>query len=176
MPLIIQSNPCCNMPAGQADVGGWRWRRCSWLLLLLDVPLTFPSDTGRRFIPSWKSSRPVCDSHQSKFTSFISPTNLFLFKHHFCSGMQLCLEPNAAALIPCYPKTFYFFIFLFFSCKWISGELSLFCVCFFPDAHDHRGFGPIFVYNTDPADFLLSSNFSIMRPLAKSNYNSLDRI
>lgn len=56
------------------------------------------------------------------------------------------------------------------------------CVCvFFPAlvmsaAHDRRGFGPIFVYNADSADFLLCSNFSIMCPLADSNYNSLDGI
>lgn len=43
-------------------------------------------------------------------------------------------------------------------------------------AHDRRGFGPIFVYNADAADFLLSSNFSIMCPLVNSNYNSLDGI
>lgn len=43
-------------------------------------------------------------------------------------------------------------------------------------AHDRGGFGPIFVYNADMADFLLCSNFSIMRPLADSNYNSLDGI
>lgn len=43
-------------------------------------------------------------------------------------------------------------------------------------AHDRGGFGPIFVYNADTADFLLSSNFSIMCPLVDSNYNSLDGI
>lgn len=43
-------------------------------------------------------------------------------------------------------------------------------------AHDRGGFGPIFVYNADTADFLHCSNFSIMCPLADSNYNSLDGI
>ena len=78
---------------------------------------------------------------------------------------------------------------MWYSCFLVGGGGQHFSLCFFffffffffpvlvmSAAHDRGGFGPIFVYNADTADFLLCSNFSIMCPLADSNYNSLDGI
>jgi len=190
MALIIRSNPCWNMPAGQAGVGGRRRRRC-WLrrggcccwMLLSHIPLTQVGDSYPAERAPGQSGEG--DSHQSKFTFFISPHKPFSFQapllllwnaallgtEHgasLCESVCFCVR----GLIPCYPKTFSFFCESGFQWK---GEPSV-SVLFFLAAYGSQGFSPIFVYNTDTADFLLSSNFSIMCPLANSNYNSLDRI
>lgn len=111
MPLIIPSNPHCNMPAGQAHVGGSGATMAVLHVALSHISLT---QVGRRLIPGWKSSRPVSDSHQPKFTSF-SPHNLFLFKHNFVLfERQSSLAQKAVALIPCYPKTSFILFFHLF--------------------------------------------------------------
>lgn len=172
---------------------GWRGEGCCccccWMLLSY-IPLTQVGDSSPAGgAPGQSGER---DSHQSKTHLLYFPhKTFFLFKHHhhffffFFSGTQPCLALNTDALrvnvcerglIPCYPKTFFPF---FLNKKWISveEESRVFSVFFLElvmsAAHDSGGFGPIFVYNTDTADFLLSSNFSIMCPLANSNYNSL---
>lgn len=108
---------------------------CCWMLLS-HIPLTQVGDSSPAGRASGQSGKR--DSHQSKFTFFISPTNLFLFKHHFfLSGTQFCLALNTTALcvnmhfcvcvcecglIPCNPKTFLSFFLSFFEKKWISVE------------------------------------------------------
>ena len=127
-------------------------------MLLSHIPLTQVGDSSPAGRAPGESGE--CDSHQSKFTFFISPTNLFLFKHHFFffSGTQLCLALNTVArsvnvcvckcvcvfgcvwerFNPLLPKDL-FFIFFFF-CK--TGFQSRrraeppLCVFFFPGACD----------------------------------------
>lgn len=117
------------------------------LLLLLDVVLTHPSDTGRRFIPGWTSSRP---EWWAWFTSiqihllyfphkpfpFQAPLlllwNAALFGTKHRSSLCECVCVCEHGLIPCYPKTS-FFVKVDFS---RGGERSLFSQFFFPGASD----------------------------------------
>ncbi len=113
---------------------------CCWMMLS-HIPLTQVGDSSPAGRAPGQSGE--CDSHQSKFTFFISPTNLFLFKHHFFfSGTQRCLALITAARCvkvcvcvcawararfnPLLPKDL-FFVKVDFS--W-GGEPSLFCVFF----------------------------------------------
>lgn len=198
--LAVTCLPARRVWAAGNGGGRWKGRRgccCCWMLLS-HIPLTQVGDSSPAGRASGQSGKR--DSHQSKFTFFISPTNLFLFKHHFfLSGTQFCLALNTTALcvnmhvcvcvcecglIPCNPKTFLSFFFFFLKKSGFQSRKRAepFCLLFFyPElvmsaAHDRGGFGPICVYNIDSADFLLSSNFSIICPLANSNYNSLDGI
>lgn len=94
------------------------------LLLLLDVALTYPSDTGRRFIPGWMSSRAEWrvwfTSIQIHFLyfphkpfSFQAPLlllwNAALLGTKHCGSLCECVFVCERGLIPCYPKTFFFF-------------------------------------------------------------------
>lgn len=123
-----------------AGNGGGRWKGRG-VLLLLDVTLTHPSDTGRRFIPGWKSFGP---EWQAWFTSIqihllYFPHKPFSFqapllplwnavllgtKHHssLCEYAFLCVCVCECGLIPCNPKTFLSFFLSFFEKKWISVE------------------------------------------------------
>lgn len=186
--MITAPDPRCSAPAGRrawaaGNGGGGRGVEgvAAAVVVGCCIPLTQVGDSspaGRA--PGHSGER---DSHQSRFTFFISPTNLFLFKHHFfCSGTQLCLALNSAArcvcvflcvrLHPLLPKDLFSLFFIF--CEsgfqtWRRAE-PLLCVCvdffflFFLEplmsaAHNRGGFGPIFVYNADTADFFALFQF-----------------
>lgn len=133
--------------------GGWRGR----------AAVGRRSDTGRRVIPGRTSSRPEWPLW---FTLVQIHQTFLLFKQHIfvlsCDETQrVCVQCVSLVQSPLAKNLFVLFLFLV---KVDFRRASLVRVFFFPAlvmsaAHDRAGFGPIFVYQADSADFFAPFQF-----------------